>query len=64
MFDKYRSLTQFSAFKRQHKPACNTAYLSQHRLFSPRCLSSTAGTNGTHRKAVCLRRVLDLVEVL
>ena len=64
MFDKYRSLTQSSAFKRQQKPSANTAHLSQPRPVPPRSLPTTAGSNSTCRKAVCLKRLLDIVEVL
>jgi len=64
MYDKYRSLTQSSAFKRQHRPSANTAHLSQPRPVQPGSLPIPAGSNSTCRKAVCPKQLLGIVEVL
>jgi len=64
LFDKYRSLTQSSASKRQQKPSSNTHHLFQPKPSRPRSLPTTAEPNGTFRKAVCPKQLLDIVEVL
>ena len=64
MFDKYRSLTQSSAFKRQLTPSAHTAHRSQPRPVPPKSLPTTAGSNSTCRKAVFLKRLLGIGEVL
>ena len=64
MFDKYRSLTQSSAFKRQHRPSANTAHLSQPKPIYSRSLPTKAGSNSTCRKVICLKGLLGIVEVL
>lgn len=64
MFDKYRSLTQSSAFKRQHRPSANTAHLSQPKPIYNGSLPTKTGSNCTCRRAICLRQLLGIVEVL
>ena len=64
MSDKHRSLTQSSAFKRQRKPSANTAPLSRPKPVPPRSLPTTAGSNSTCRRVICLKGLLGIVEVL
>lgn len=64
MFDKYRSLTQSSAFRRQRRPASHTAHLSQPKPFPKRSLPNKAGSNGTHLKSASPSLLVGLVEVL
>lgn len=52
MFDKYRSLTQSSAFKRQRKPSTYSPNLFRPTLPPNRSLSTRVGSPNSHGRAV------------
>lgn len=64
MFDKYRSYTQSSAFKRQQKPFSHHAYLFQATPPTLRSLLTRAGSLRTHHRSARPKRLVDLSEVL